>query len=281
MIAKLERPVAGNTSACAYKNLHNLPHWHREHEVIFVSSAAVELTASNKLYVLRPGAAAFIESDTVHFIKGSCGSVTSVIKTAAPATFSITEETQLVCPILEGRYDLFQYFNEIKQEQQSQQAYGPIIADSMATKLVAEIFRNEKTCVKAQQMQNQKQKELLEWILCNVSHVTFEDAARYMNFSKPYFSKYFQSFSGMKFTQYVNTLRVYAAIEKIAEGKMTMTEISIACGFGSIRNFNRIFKNYTGYTPRALPQHAIFSYRQLGREDLGFDPTLDCSEEIS
>ena len=101
-----------------------------------------------------------------------------------------------------------------------------------------------------------------------------------MHFSEPYFSKVFHNIFGMTFTQYLNTLKVSAAVEKIAEGKMSMTEISIACGFGTIRNFNRVFKELTGYSPKKLPDNFIFVSGFKEDSHISFDPTLNCTEIV-
>ena len=84
----------------------------------------------------------------------------------------------------------------------------------------------------------------------------------------------------MTFTQYLNFLKVSAAIEKILDGKLSMTEISIACGFGTIRNFNRVFKAFTGYSPKNLPLNYTLIYNFKDFSSNGFDPTLNCTEII-
>ena len=51
-----------------------------------------------------------------------------------------------------------------------------------------------------------------------------------------------------------------------------------ACGFNTIRNFNRVFKELTGYTPRTLPKDYRFIRSLKEYKDNGFDPTLHGSE---
>lgn len=64
------------------------------------------------------------------------------------------------------------------------------------------------------------------------------------------------------------------AVEKIKEGDKTMTEISRSCGFNTIRNFNRVFKDFTGYSPKNLPKSYRFVQDMREYTDKGFDPTL-------
>ncbi len=73
-------------------------------------------------------------------------------------------------------------------------------------------------------------------------------------------------------------MRTDNAVQLLREndGK-SMTEIADLCGFGTIRNFNRIFKEYTGFSPRELPRDYNMSVRFSYPSDRAFNPTLyDC-----
>lgn len=278
MIAKYEKRISadsGNTTIKKYKNLHNLLHWHTEHEFIYVSEGVVELITDNASYILNCGMSAFLASEEIHCIRGSIDSITHIIKTSVGN--EITDNKQLASPVISSFSDAEAFVLKISDEQKKK--YGGIVSDCIATQLIAEIFRSEKINISSQK-DKQKNKQLLEWITSNCSHITFEDTAEYMNFSKSYFSKYFQTLTGMKFTNYLNILKVSSAIEKITNGEKNMTEISISCGFGTIRSFNRIFKKLTGYTPKSIPADYNFLYTILNTDNAGFDPTLNCSEII-
>ena len=69
-------------------------------------------------------------------------------------------------------------------------------------------------------------------------------------------------------------------IPKELRKKMNMTEISISCGFGTIRNFNRVFKSLTGYSPKSLPSNYAYIYNFKDTDEKSFDPTLNCTEII-
>lgn len=102
----------------------------------------------------------------------------------------------------------------------------------------------------------------------------------HMHFSRPYFSKYFVTHTGMTFSHYLNTVRVAHAAELLREEKHTVTEISGLCGFNTIRNFNRVFRDLTGYTPSNLPKDYTFTYLLKEYADSGFDPTLAGTEVL-
>ena len=93
-----------------------------------------------------------------------------------------------------------------------------------------------------------------------------------------YFSRYFKKMSGLTFSQYLNVLRVEKAIELLTgQEQLTMTDVMSRCGFNTLRNFNRVFKEITGFAPTRLPADYALYRRSLGAAASGFDPTLASS----
>lgn len=100
-------------------------------------------------------------------------------------------------------------------------------------------------------------------------------AADFIGMNPAYFSRLFHSLTGMTFSQYLNRVRVEKAVEILkSNDDVSMTEVSLRCGFDSIRNFNRIFKKYTGYTPRALPKDFILRQRLINLNETASNPTM-------
>lgn len=64
----------------------------------------------------------------------------------------------------------------------------------------------------------------------------------------PFVSRYFKEMSGANLTQYIHKARLEHVKEKLLQGEKLET-IAITCGFGSLRSFLRIFKQYEGVTP--------------------------------
>lgn len=236
---------------------------------------------NNCCYELYNGDCAFINSEEIHYIKSSAESILGIIKTDAEYVKKIIGNNHLISPVLKHKESAEPYFNTVSAELKEKKEFHNIVADIKITDFIAEIFRNEEktSYTKSIQEASVKYKDLIEMLKNNYTHITFEDAAKYVNLNKSYFSRYFYRFSGLTFTQYINTLKVSSAIEKIFEKKMNMTEISIECGFGTIRSFNRIFKEFTGYSPKKLPDDYVFIHNLNDKTNTNFfDPTLNCTE---
>jgi len=272
----------GNTSAIKYKNLHNLPHWHMEYELVFVLEGTAEVMINNSSYEISQGVCAFISSEDIHYIKGSPDSLIGVIKTDSAYAKKIIAGKQLLSPLISSFTDILEVFESVYKEFRNENDLSEIATELVAAKLIVDIFRKEPFILpqKKEIMTTEKYKVLLEMLAVNYAYVTFDEAAEYVNLNKSYFSKYFHQFSGMTFTQYLNILKVSAAIEKIHEKKMNMTEISISCGFGTIRNFNRVFKSLTGYSPKKIPDNFTYIHSIKGTSMYDFDPTLNCTEIV-
>lgn len=281
MIAKYEQSVLSGRSQVSvqrYEGLQNLPHWHIESELIFAEKGSAEVMTDNNLYGLSEGYCVFIRSGAVHYIKAESDSVISVMKIDSQLISAEFGTLAPVCPLLENKYDVSDTFEKIRQEISGGEKYYEVICSGLALALTAEIFRSEKTSSAENPSGSGAYKKLLRLISERFADITFDEAAEIMCFSKPYFSKYFRRMSGMTFSEYLNIVRVSEAVKMLSKGGMSAGETAVAAGFGTIRSFNRVFKQYTGYTPRDLPDDFVFIGENQGTSSDSFDPTLPVSK---
>lgn len=64
------------------------------------------------------------------------------------------------------------------------------------------------------------------------------------------FSRFFKLRSGKNFTDYLADIRVGIVTRMLVDSNKTIAEICYECGFNNISNFNRIFKQRKGCSPR-------------------------------
>lgn len=251
---------SARVSANKYISLHNLPHWHIEHEMIYADSGSAEVLAGDTVYSISDGEIIFVCSGEVHYISAEKDSVISVIKLSPELTDEVFPNI-IPSRRLSGENCKFKAaFEEISEEMSIGREYSEIIADTVIIRLLAEIFRDGKGCsyMGAAIGGGSKYKKLLSLISDKYSYITFSEAAEFMCFSKQYFSEYFQRLSGMTFTHYLNIVRVGHALELLSSTDKSVTEIARSTGFGTIRSFNRVFRELTGYTPSRVPEDYIF-----------------------
>lgn len=65
----------------------------------------------------------------------------------------------------------------------------------------------------------------------------------------PAFCRYFKKVSGKTFVQYLNEYRIAHACKLLAEQHGTISEVAFDCGYNSLSQFNRWFKQVTQRTP--------------------------------
>lgn len=275
---------SAHISCIKYKNLNNISHYHSDYELVYINEGSATVAINENFFNLNSKDCVFIYSNDIHFIQSSETTVITVLKAEKKYLDNIFASKKLLSPIVSKTSDIESVLNSIRLELNSHVDNNDAMADSISTQLFITLLRNEGTTI-FESISSKKPdtselyREICEKISNEYNTITFEDAAKYMHFSEPYFSKIFHKLFGMTFTQYLNTVRIAAAIEKIKKGNLSITEISASCGFNTIRNFNRVFKKFTGYTPGNLPSDYVFLYHL--QEDCGLDPTLTCSEIIA
>jgi AraC family transcriptional regulator len=107
-----------------------------------------------------------------------------------------------------------------------------------------------------------------------IDHVTqnlaeplkLEDVAKVACFSPYHFHRVFRSVMGETLHDFVERVRLERALHLLAHGgDPTLTDVALACGFGSSSNFSRIFKAHFGVAPRDFDLDAL---RRQRRGDL-------------
>ncbi len=79
--------------------------------------------------------------------------------------------------------------------------------------------------------------------------ISREGLASSLGISPDHLSRYFKMHTGMKFSEYINRLRTEKAAEILKETDEKIIDIAHACGFESLRSFNRIFRERLRCTP--------------------------------
>lgn len=79
--------------------------------------------------------------------------------------------------------------------------------------------------------------------------LTLAQVAQHARVSSFYFCKLFKKTTGMTFSEYVARVRIEKAKKLLLDPLARISEIVYAAGFGSIPQFNSLFKRYVGMPP--------------------------------
>jgi AraC-like DNA-binding protein len=85
-----------------------------------------------------------------------------------------------------------------------------------------------------------------------VEKVSLADVARRLRVSESHLSREFHRATGLTFGEYLTRLRARQAREMLIQTRKSISEIALDTGFGSISQFNRVFRRIYGKPPSAL-----------------------------
>ena len=80
-------------------------------------------------------------------------------------------------------------------------------------------------------------------------NLTLDDVAGFSGFSRYYFSRSFKKQTGFSFKNYLCEKRLQVASELLSGTNLSMRDVAIQSGFGSVATFNRVFRENKGCTP--------------------------------
>ena len=258
-----------------YRNSHNLLHWHYDCELIYVERGSIDVFCSGKNYTLSPGGSMFIQSGEIHYMKAREETYLLVFIFDESLMRETAGKIRLASPVLAHPDIIPEAYSHIRRELKEKKPFYAQAANALTRLLISDVLRYEKLTEQPTAEAGLKTlKKLLDDVEDKYYEYSFERACEFAGFSEAYFSRLFHKQMGMTFSQYLNNVRIRHAVEMLRrEPQASMTELSIKTGFTTIRNFNRMFRAITGYSPRELPEGYRFEDR-YGEGDES-DPTLE------
>ena len=285
MLAKFEkRAYAGNEHVWVgkYRNLHNISHWHMEHELIACREGSAQVMLDDTMFNITQQQCIFCHSGCVHYISASPDSLLLVCLFNEKMYDPITSPFTLENPVFEDRYGILPKLSEIRHELQNQPIFFECRTEAMIGEILVDVFRGEPLRKAQWQFSDviTRYKQLLNHIDLEYEHITYRNAVQFMNMSDAYFSRYFKRQAGMTFSQYLNVVRIAVQLLDSAP-TMKITDVMLRCGFNTIRSFNRVFREVTGFTPTTLPPGYVLNTRSVPTIQGSFDPTLSDAELLN
>lgn len=287
MLAKFEkRAYAGNEHVWVgkYRNLHNISHWHMEHELIACREGSAQVMLDDTMFNITQQQCIFCHSGCVHYISASPDSLLLVCLFNEKMYDPITSPFTLENPVFEDRYSILPKLSEIRHELQNQPIFFECRTEAMIGEILVDVFRGEPLRKAQWQFSDviTRYKQLLNHIDLEYEHITYRNAVQFMNMSDAYFSRYFKRQAGMTFSQYLNVVRIEKAVQLLDSAPtMKITDVMLRCGFNTIRSFNRVFREVTGFTPTTLPPGYVLNTRSVPTIQGSFDPTLSDAELLN
>lgn len=233
-------------------NMNFPPHLHNSVEMICVKSGQIEVTINDNTYLMEKGAFAISFPNDIHSYKTYTESEINLVifsPEIAGGYFNKRSNKTPINPFLDvdnmnnGINNLLQLLmEEVINDNNSLVIKGYLYS----------ILGKLENCYKFKQSTsyNYAIQSLLSYIGQHYKEkLTLSILASKIGFSKFYISRLFNNKIGYSLTEYVSKLRINMAEALLLESDMTIVNIAFECGFDSYRNFDRVFKEFTGTTP--------------------------------
>ncbi len=243
------------------------PHWHTAAEIIMPIKNSYPLTYGDISLELKEGEILLICPGTLHHLNAARGQ--RIIFQAELSAVAFLSEIDTLMGSLSpgllispetypGEYSRIKVLmEEITSEYTASSSYYETLICARMLELFALIGRSEMTMNSTFQAGSIKQSEYREKFMDICSYIgehcseelSLEDVADRCGFSKYHFSRLFKQYANVSFYKYLNQKRIAKAEKLLIDPNMSVTEVSLACGFSSLSSFIRMFKIIKNCTP--------------------------------
>lgn len=233
----------------------NFPlHLHKSAELVLVKDGALTLLLPDREYTLKQGDLAVIFPGQVHGYKTAASSRISTIifdPVFAQDHWQDLETRRPLTPFLAAKnmdHDVYYAFERLYRKDLQER----LTERSAWVRLIMAMVMPRLELTSADTAGD---RDLVYRIVAYLSahyteHITLEDLAKRLHVNKYYLSHAFSAKLGSGFPNYLNCLRCDHAKMLLTSTSEDILTVGELCGFDTQRTFHRVFKGYTGMTPR-------------------------------
>lgn len=219
--------------------LFNFPlHLHKSFELIFVIEGMLAVQIGSRSITLSGGEAAFVY-------------------VGRPHSYSIRQGGKLRVAIFSE-----DFIPELKKEYSPKLKLPPLFFEKL-DEAKSDIFKTKSLLYELASIyakgepiyDDHKDEEMI----CNIAayidrhfteNITLKQVATEFGYNPCYISSLINNHFGTSFPKVVNDFRIQLACGLLKQNNLSITEIASRCGFNTQRNFNRVFREITGKTPK-------------------------------
>lgn len=246
---------ASNSRSCEHHDINLftdfvfLSHMHRDLEIIYLLEGEIDLQVEMQTWRLHAGQTALIFTNQIHAYSNpaSCKMLVHVFSPDTVRSFTREIGTKVgTTPIFECDQAIKDYYYEccVNKEYRS-----PLALKSYLYAICDQYLRTTELIENTVQ-----DSDIIHSILNYISEHYTEDIslsgiADEFGYEPHYLSRIFTKTVKINLKQYINQYRIDCAKDYLLQTKKNITDIALLCGFQSVRNFNRVFKEFEKMTP--------------------------------
>lgn len=250
-------------TAFNFENLSFHSHLHKEVECLLITEGNCHACINEKEYIVSQGELLIIFPNTIHSYNNSNNNCKGSLIIFGPElfgefTWNLTKYYP-INPIIEKEKihkDIHYCVNQLLIEQFNDNNNS--LLKGYLTVILSRIFSNIKLLPI-----NKEDFDLTHKILIFITEnfkesITLDSVCKEFGTNKSYISKVFSQKIGVKFNDYINSLRIDLAQHLLENSNLSISQICFDCGFDSLRTFNRIFQKFLNCSPSEYRKNKMF-----------------------
>ena len=219
-------------------------HLHRSYELLRLKSGKLMATVDGREFLMEPGDLILILPYEIHSYT-NLGGAQCQVNVFSPDYIEefhkMTAKKALDCPVFHLEDQVFFHMEKHLFIDSSKPLYCKSCLYYIAARLLDE-------------------SGLLHQILIYVQEhyleeLTLQDLAVRLGYNRMYISRFINSHLNLSFTDLVNQHRINYGAHLLKTTDTPVSDIAFACGYNSLRSFNRCFKEIHHMTPREYRSH--------------------------
>lgn len=247
------------------------PHWHEVVEVVYVLDGELEIGVNNQNFLLKTHDIFLINSGDIHYFLPNNHHVQRIIlhfEMPILEAFASEVKNKRFNKVLFVENDSIennphevlqkQLFEILKENENKNIGYKIAMKARLYDILVILLrFVSTENYHINNKNSHLKHLERLERVFEYVEEnygndISLEEISQVAKFSTYHFTRFFKEALQMTFSQYLSSYRIDKAVYYLIKKNISITDVAFLTGFGSVRTFNRAFKQIKGCSPSSF-----------------------------
>jgi AraC-like DNA-binding protein len=243
-------------------------HVHEKYEIYYLASGERYYFIKDRVFRIRRGHLVFINQGELHkttdadlpdhqrilvyfenkFLETINGSVEALLNFLTQKNFSVIELS------LKEQAEIESIFKEMNEEILKKAVGFEVSLQGLLMKLLVFIARhsheyNEKKYL-SDCPRHEKVSDIVKYINLHYNEqLSVSGIAEHFYISQYYLCRTFKETTGYTLVQYINSVRVKEAQKLLEQDRLKIMKIAEKAGFGSVAQFNRVFRDISGCSP--------------------------------
>lgn len=265
------------------KNLNESMHFHPEIEVVFVLDGRAKVKIKGTTYDMTSDDVIVINSGLMHQIESVDKTLICTVQFSCRLMASLLgrDDYFFVCCSVRDRMksygELRSIFREIVYQTLQEKRRSECIIRSMMYRLLDQLIEyflvDESQDTGDITSEDARMQMIVQYVNQNYEeNISLSTLAEKMFTSSSTLSRFFKKQTGIYFNEYVNRIRLRAAIENLIYSDKNITKVAVDSGFSNISVFNRLFKDTYGMSPSDYRKaHTVSENERKAEEEAELD----------